>query len=304
MQDNHPQVVKLLETMREYKGKDRMVLFEDLVREMGERIRPRACNTKILPSFDEASGGIQEGEVVILGGASNEGKTLLALSLLTAHESQGERPAFFSFEQSVEQIAEKLPAEYTPLFHVPALMDYETRYDGEIEAMKRDPKTYIGKLPSLQLQWLYLKLVELQAKGEKPHAVFIDYLHALLDFHDRNPVQTLGAIMIALKDMALRFKIVIYLICHTVKEALDREPTLSDLRDSGWIINVPDVILLLWREKMKDGEGYSRVSTVKVGKHRRRGEIKGRKFYMTMDARSLLNEITKDEADYLNGELG
>lgn len=263
---------------------------------MGERIKPRAYNTAIIPSFDEASAGIQEGEVVILGGASNEGKTLLALSLLAAHESQGYYTALFSFEQSVEQIAEKLQS-YTPLFHVPAVMDYETRYDREIEAMKRDPKTYIGKLPSLQLQWLYLKLVELQARGEKPHAVFIDYLHALLDFHDRNPVQTLGAVMIALKDMSLRFKIITYLICHTVKEALDREPTLSDLRDSGWIVNVPDLIFLLWREKTKDGEGYSEVSTLKLAKHRRRGDIKGRKFYMIMNEKKLLFEISKDEAD-------
>lgn len=263
---------------------------------MGDRIKPKAYGTKIIPSFDEASGGIQEGEVVILGGASNEGKTLLALSLLSAHEAQGHYTALFSFEQTVEQLAEKLQG-HMPLFYVPAVMDYETRYDGEIEAMKRDPKTYIGKLPSLQLQWLYLKLVELQVKGEKPQAVFIDYLHALLDFHDRNPVQTLGAVMIALKDIALRFKTIIYLICHTVKEALDREPTLSDLRDSGWIINVPDLIFLLWREKTRDGEGYSEVSTLKIAKHRRKGGIKGHRFYLIMNERELLFEISKDEAD-------
>lgn len=285
-----PWTVKLLEKLRVYDGKDRMEDFGTILAEMKDNIRPTVRDTKSMPTFDCLSGGFQEGEVVIIGGASNEGKTLLLLSLISAFESQGLVTALFSFEQTIEQIAEKY--NYTPpIFYIPRVADYETKYEQEIEDMKRNQNTYFGKLPSLQMQWLYLKLLEMQAKSIKPHAVFIDYLHVLMGRGYDNKVWALGDVMIELKQIALQMRIVLFVVCHTTKESMSREePSLSDLRDSGWIVNVPDIILLLWRKLDKATKEPSSISKMKIAKHRRKGGAKNKTIELVMNDRGMLVE--------------
>lgn len=285
-----PWTVKLLETLKGYEGKDRMEVFKNLVDELKDKIRPTTYYTGMIPTLDSLSGGIQEGEVVIIGGASNEGKTLLIMSLIVAFEQQGYICAFFSFEQTVEQIAEKFNYE-PPMFFVPRLVDYETKYDEFTEKLKRDKKHYIGKLPSPQLQWIYLKLLEMQAKGNKPQMVFIDYLHILMGRGAENKVWALGDVMLEIKQMALRFRTVIFLVCHTTKEAAGREePGISDLRDSGWVINIPDIIVLLWRKLDKYTKEPGNISILKIAKHRRKGDAKNRKIELVMNREGFLVE--------------
>lgn len=285
-----PQIVKLLETLKGYDGKDRMEDFGVLVEEMKDKIRPATYHTGCMPSFDFLSGGIQEGELVIIGGASNEGKTLLTLSLISAFESQGLACGFFSFEQTVEQIAEKFNYK-PPIFFVPRVVDYETKYDEFIEGLKRNRKTYIGNLPSPQLQWLYIKLLEMQAKGFGPRAIFIDYLHVLMGRGADNRVWALGDVMIELKQIALQMRTMIFVVCHITKEAGNKEePSVSDLRDSGWIVNVPDIILLLWRKIDKATKEPSDISIMKIAKHRRKGGAKNKKIDLVLNSKGMLVE--------------
>lgn len=294
MQSKTPKIVKLMEKLRQYEGKDRMVHFEELMESEKDKLKPKTYYTKIFPKFDFYSSGIQEGEQVIIGGASNEGKTLLTLSLISAFEKQGYISAFFSFEQTVEQIAEKynyLP----PIFYVPASVDYETKYDSEVEKLKNDRSTYLGTLPSAQLKWIYLKLLEMQAKGIKPQAVFIDYLHVLMGRGYDSAVWALGDVMIQLKQIALQMRLMIFIVCHTRKEAMEKsEPGLADLRDSGWIVNCPDIIFLLWR-KMNIAGDPSDISVLKIAKHRRKGNAKNIKVELTMDSKNLLVEHSPEE---------
>lgn len=288
--NNTPWIVKLLEKLRGYEGKDRMENFPHLVKEMESRIRPIAHNTRAIPTLDSLSGGFQEGELVIIGGASNEGKTLLILSLIAAFEDQDFITAFFSFEQTIEQIAEKY-GYAPPVFWMPRVADYETKYEQEIEQMKRNQNLYIGKLPSLQMQWLFIKLIEMQANGIKPHAVFIDYLHVLMGRGYENKVWALGDVMIELKQMALMFRCIFFVVCHTTKESMNREePSLADLRDSGWIVNVPDIILLLWRRLEKSTGEPGPISKLKIAKHRRKGQAKNKKIDLVMNDRGMLVE--------------
>ncbi|RJQ39528.1 MAG: hypothetical protein C4555_03205 [Dehalococcoidia bacterium] len=288
--NNSPWIVKLLEELRGYEGKDRMQDFRTLTAELKDHIRPIAHKTLTIPTLDLLSGGFQEGELVILGGASNEGKTLLMLSLIDALQEQGMITACFSFEQTIEQIAEKF--NYAPpIFWIPRIADYETKYDREIEELKHNRNTYIGKLPSLQMQWLFLKFLEMQAKSMKPQAVFIDYLHVLMGKGYDNKVWALGDVMIELKQMALQFRMVIFVICHTTKESMNREePSLADLRDSGWIVNVPDIILLLWRKLDKSTKEPGPLSILKIAKHRRKGNAKNKKIELMMNERGMLIE--------------
>ncbi len=288
-------IVEVLERLRGYAGKDSMVEFNEYCAEIHDRIRPVTYYTGTMPILDGLSAGFQEGEQVIIGGATNEGKTLLILSLIDAFEKQGLVSAFFSFEQTVEQIAEKFNYE-PPAFYVPRRIDYEVKYDPFIEKLKRNSQTFLGSLPSAQLQWIYLKLLEMTANGRRPNVIFIDYLHVLMGRGRENAVWALGSVMIALKQMALQLKLIVFIVCHTTKESLKQEePNLGDLRDSGWIANAPDVVLLVWRVLDKHTKEPTDISILKIAKHRRKGKAKNRKIELVMNDRGLLEELGHKE---------
>lgn len=275
-------LIQCLEMVSAYDGEDAVLLFEDLLKErdVSSSKGLQQYNMTAFPSFNDESKGIKGGEIVLIGGGSSEGKSLFMHTLIDDMRDANRADALvLSFEQSPELILEKY-TEGTPppRFYMPRTHNYDTKYPELIEQMKADRGTYLGNLPSVQLQWLYIKLIECRAKKFNTKFVFIDYLHQLMDYRAFDPVRSLGAIMMALQSMAKAFKIVIFIVCHTTKESLEREPKLADLRDSGWIINVPDIIFLLWRVADESGEYSGNESILKIGKHRRIGRLRGRKY--------------------------
>jgi len=134
------------------------------------------------------------------------------------------------------------------------------------------------------------------ANGRRPNVIFIDYLHVLMGRGRENAVWALGSVMIALKQMALQLKLIVFIVCHTTKESLKQEePNLGDLRDSGWIANAPDVVLLVWRELDKHTKEPTDISILKIAKHRRKGKAKNRKVELVMNDRGLLEELGHKE---------
>lgn len=278
-----------MQALKEYDGEDAVILFDELVREKDALKTPQRFDIAFMPSFSKASEGLRAGDFIVIGGASGEGKSLLLHTLIDDLYFQSEKhhSLVLSFEQTPELMAEKYAdrnGDIKSVFYIPRNHNWGAKYDEEIEALKANANTYIGSLPSRQLQWLYLKLLECRAKGYKVKAVFVDYLHQLVDTtrRSRDPV---GDVVQALQRMIHMFNVMLFVVCHFTKEATDksdeREPANADLRDSGWIINAADVIWLIWRLKSEDKQSYTRQSIIKVGKHRRKGDIlRGRKYIM------------------------
>lgn len=277
-----------MKELQDYDGEDAVKLFEDIVKERDALRTPQRYDLTFMPSFSEESRGLRSGDIVIIGGASGEGKSLLlhtAVDDLYFQETSY-NSLVLSFEQTPELMAEKYcdrNGDIKSVFYMPRSHNWGVRYSEEIEAMKGSRDTYLGDLPSKQLQWLYLKLLECRAKQYKIKAVFIDYLHQLVDTTRRSK-DPVGDVCQAIQRMAQMFGVVMFIVCHFTKEATDladdREPRNADLRDSGWIINVADVIFLIWRLKSEDKQYYTNQSMIKIGKHRRIGSLRGRKYVM------------------------
>jgi replicative DNA helicase len=59
----------------------------------------------------------------------------------------------------------------------------------------------------------------------------------------------IGGIMRELKKIALYRGITIVLIAHTAKIKFEAEPSLSDIRDSSFISQEADTVLMIWRNR-------------------------------------------------------
>jgi replicative DNA helicase len=94
------------------------------------------------------------------------------------------------------------------------------------------------------------------ARGIRLGVVFIDHLdfiHAS-DRYSGNRTQEIGEICIALKDIARSQDVCVNLLCQLNRDvekrpAKDRRPSLADLRNSGDLEQVADVVMFLYREE-------------------------------------------------------
>jgi replicative DNA helicase len=86
----------------------------------------------------------------------------------------------------------------------------------------------------------------------KKIVIYIDHLsHLKINGNYQNRTLEIGAICQELKDMAVEYKIPVVLLCQLsrgVEGQQDKRPTLKDLRDSGEIEQIADVVAFIYRE--------------------------------------------------------
>jgi replicative DNA helicase len=85
--------------------------------------------------------------------------------------------------------------------------------------------------------------------------MFIDHLHFILKKQDgESQEQCIGRTVRTLKQLAVKWNIVIVLIAHLRKVELDKEPNLEDLKDSSAIAQEADTVMFMWRQTVKEGK--------------------------------------------------
>jgi len=112
------------------------------------------------------------------------------------------------------------------------------------------PKSIIGDTVS----WVENKIVESMAKFDT-RVVFIDHLHYIVE-----------------KKIALKWGIIIFLIAHLKKTKITDVPEIDDMRDSSFIAQEADIVMVVTRLKQEDSDEFSNEALVSVLKHRRTGK--------------------------------
>jgi len=184
--------------------------------------------------------GFEVGELIVLSGITKHGKTTLFQALTESFERKEVYSLWFSYEVAARNLIKRF--RNLPLFYLP-----ETLKDKSLDYIKRKIKEAKDKYN--------IKMV------------FIDHLHYLLDLgRTKNPSLEIGTIIRGLKRMAVELEIVIFLAAHTTKLKTDKAPTAEDIRDSSFVSQESDCVMLLWRSKKDDS-----ISNLKVEFHRRIG---------------------------------
>ena|SRR3990167_1401169 len=218
-------LLRLEEIAKEYSGEDKIISSLDLA----EMMKNRPAQTKIMSGYkelDDILDGFRHKQLIVLSGATKSGKTSFAIEITSRIKDFN--PMWLPFEEPAEELIQKFldRNEQPPLFYT--------------------PQRILGNT----LLWVEKKIIESKAKYNS-QVVFIDHLHFLVDFGD-NMSQEIGKTMRSLKRLAVKWNIVIVLIAHLRKTKIDAQPDLDDLRDSSFIAQEADTVVIVWRETKKE----------------------------------------------------
>lgn len=241
---------ELLETFVDYAGEDRVVSSLELAEEI-KNSPPIRGYLSMIPKLDEMTDGFREGNLITISGVTASGKTTFAATLLRRFAEQVINCLFFTYEVSNEEFIRKFGLE-VPIFSIPR------RYEKS------------------KIDWLEKRIIESIAKYNSK-IIFIDHLHYLLDMETLgrgiNTSLVIGMIMRELKRMAIQYKIIIFLMAHFKQVKLQEKemPDISNLRDSSFVGQESDCVMILNRKKNEDKTDWIDEAVLFVNKNRWNG---------------------------------
>ena len=212
-----------------------------------------------LRDLDTLTGGLYPGELIVIPGRPSMGKSAVALWMALQAARQGKAVAFFSVEMSKEDNVMRL------LSMISGIDADRIRFKGtnqservRLEAARKE----LDRLP-ITIEYCGSDTVEdIRAKAQvlykqdKLALLFIDYLNLINIVVSKTNLQettdlALGNITRKIKLMAEEMQIPVVLLAQMNRESDHRQaphfPVLSDLRNSGAIEQIADVVIFVYR---------------------------------------------------------
>lgn len=260
----------------DYDGPDKVVSSIEFAERVKAQPRSKVSLTSGIVSLDDAVAGFEPGELIVVSGPTAMGKTLLADTIIRHMRQETHFSLFFTFEVTPETVA---IAHATP------------------ETVVFLPLQHVA----MDLEWLRHRCLEAKMKYNC-EAVFIDHLHYVIDMGSpRNMSLEIGRVMRYLKkEIALGFNLAVFVICHVKQLDMEQEPSIYHLRDSSFVGQEADTVLMVWRRWDLDDEGkkldtrLQGLATVKVEKSRRSGTM-GKKINIRKDGHLLVESNDEPE---------
>lgn len=226
-------------------------LYEDMQRNGGNRIQTGIAN------FDRLSGGVEEGNMIVIGARPGVGKTALGLAIAT-HVALHTGPVLFvSMEMTEREIAARVCAASSKI-DMQRIAQGALNVDewaifaptmGELSnmPMRLDSK---ARTPSQ----IRREAVAMQ-NNEGLRAIVVDYVQLLhTDKRNDSRYQEVSEVSRELKLMAMDLHVPIFVLTQFNRESEKtaglsverRKPKMSEAKDSGSIEQDANVFLIQW----------------------------------------------------------
>jgi replicative DNA helicase len=204
------------------------------------------------PLLDAKFKPMRKGELVIIGARPSVGKSSFARGIATAAALAGRRVLFETLEVSADDVADGMATGHSG---VPL---------AELAGAPADlQKRFLQSLAQLRVAPLHVcedrTLASIMARAQSMQAqhpldvLVLDYLGLVADCKPgkgETTAQAVGTVTKALKRLAMEMKIVVVCLAQLNRQSVNdgnREPRLSDLRDSGDIEQDADRVLFIHR---------------------------------------------------------
>jgi replicative DNA helicase len=221
--------------------------------------------------------GLQPSDFIIVAGRPGMGKTAFMLSAAkNAAQTHKKHVAIFSLEMSNEQLVQRLIAQETGIdsqrLRTGKLSEEEwPLFTHAIEVLS-DTRIFLDDTPALTP-------LQLRTKSRRLHLeygldlILVDYLQLMgSGIRSENRVQEVSYISRNLKILARELNVPVLAaaqLSRAVEQRADKEPQLSDLRESGSLEQDADIVIFIHRPEMYEKDTLKQnIAQIKVSKHR------------------------------------
>ncbi|MGF1530970.1 MAG: replicative DNA helicase [Puniceicoccaceae bacterium] len=225
--------------------------------------------------FDQMTFGLHPTEMIVLAARPSVGKTSLAMniaenvSIPKGPQDQAVEVLVFSLEMGMDQLAMRLLCGRAGV-SLNSLRDGMVSKDEKRELARagkdlQGASIHIDDSASLNILEMRAKARRLKTRCPNLGLVIIDYLQLVSGTDNRvQREQQIAEISRGIKAMAkeLNLPVIVLSQLNREMEKGNREPRMSDLRESGSIEQDADVVMLLHRPKSDDQEENFRDSEV------------------------------------------
>lgn len=227
--------------------------------------------------LDRLLGGLQPSDLLIIAGRPGMGKTAFMLSAAkNAAQIHKKHVAIFSLEMSNEQLVQRLIAQETGIdsqrLRTGKLEEHEWPIFTHAIEVLSDTHVFLDDTPGLTP-------LQLRTKARRLHLeyqidlILIDYLQLMSGgIRSDNRVQEVSHISRNLKILARELNVPVLAaaqLSRAVEQRADKEPQLSDLRESGSLEQDADIVMFIHRPEMYEKDALKQnIAQIKVSKHR------------------------------------
>lgn len=231
-----------------------------------------ALSTGIGPLDRILAGGLRPGRLYGIAARPSVGKSSLARTVLLHVAKAGAPALLLSQEMPAEELADALVAEAG---RIDGTRLQTGQFDHEDWGRMLEAAETLRKIPLHVDDQGGLTLAQIRAKARQVKGLKVlalDYLQLCTStLRGKSTNDEVAEVSRGLKALALEMQIAVIVLSQlnrAVEARADREPQLSDLRDSGAIEQDLDVAALLWTARDEDSSDCDRLVGVKVAKHR------------------------------------
>lgn len=227
--------------------------------------------------LDKLLRGLQPSDLLIIAGRPGQGKTGFLLSVAkNAALTHKKHVAVFSLEMSNAQVAERLISQQTGIVSQnlrTGSLD-ENGFGLLAEAVQKLSETqiFLDDTPAITPIQLRTKCRRLHLE-HRLDLVIVDYLQLMTgDTRTDNRVQEVSYISRNLKVLARELNVPVLAaaqLSRAVEQRADKEPQLSDLRESGSLEQDSDIVMFIYRpNEWEQDESKKSLVKLRVAKHR------------------------------------
>lgn len=212
--------------------------------------------------LDSTLKGLEPGELIIIGAETGVGKSMLAQNILHNVGRRGTPTLFVSREMSNGEALKR----YTEM----EMGATGETYEDALAAIEKRPY-YAYKADNMTIEEFVKDLDEkIEQTGVK--ILCIDHLHYFARSAD-NSSGEIGVLVRQIKDIANKFKIPVILISHLKKLTKKGMPDMNALRDSSFIAQDADAVIMLARDYMNEDRAVANTLQVSIQKNRTRNDL-------------------------------
>lgn len=225
-----------------------------------------------LKCLDEVTGGLQRGNLTVIGARPGMGKSVLAENIARNCAKNGLSVRFQSYEMSGVELTQRgASAEYS--------IDYGRLKKYRMTQTETDNfALYINKARNwkfvIDTEMVGIDAIAARCRLEKRKLgldlLVVDHLH-LMPRKGVNEVAELDDITARLKRLAMELQIHVLLVAQlnrATEKQNDKRPSLADLRGSGGIEQNANLVLMPYREGYYDSDAPQETAELIIAKNR------------------------------------